>query len=317
MKGSQAGSPETEGQAVKRSYLFLIGAPRSGTTWLQIMLAKHADISTCQETHLFSGYLAPLQRSWRHHDGDRRGVGLRAAISHDRFVALQRDFALAVLDSVGETPVVLEKTPAHISVLDDIREVLPEARFIHIVRDPRAVTASLAAAGKDWGRSWASTSALHNARRWVSNVSDGLALRQLPAATYFELRYEDLLADPAQHLREIFSWIGVDPSASLCARVAEETRISRLQQVNAQSTVGTAWDLVKEPKGFFRKGRADAWKEDLSRREVAVVEAVAAPLMEELGYARVTPGLRWSETIEIRAREGLARRLANLAVKLQ
>ena len=74
---------------------------------------------------------------------------------------------------------------------------------------------------------------------------------------------------------------------------------------------------MKEPKGFFRKGQADAWKEDLSRREVAVVEAVAAPLMEELGYARATPGLRWRETFEIRAREGLARRLASLAVKLQ
>jgi len=302
---------------MKRSYVFLLGAPRSGTTWLQIMLGKHPDLSTCQETHLFSGYLASLQRSWRHHDGDRRGVGLQAAISRERFIALQRDFALAVLDSIGETPVILEKTPAHVTVLDDIREVLPEARFIHIIRDPRAVAASLAAAGKDWGRSWASTSALQNARRWRDNVTAGLALRGKGAGICHELRYEDLLADPAAHLRQIFEWMELSAPAELCARVVEDTRIGKLQQSAAQSAAGTAWDLAQEPQGFFRKGRADAWKEDLSRREIAVVEGVAGPLMEQLGYARVTPGMTWRQAVEIRAREGLSRRLASLAVKLQ
>ena len=130
----------------------------------------------------------------------------------------------------------------------------------------------------------------------------------------FVVRYEDLLADPAGHLREIFAWMDIDPSAELCDRVAEETRIGKLQQA---STAGTAWDLEKEPQGFFRKGKADAWKEDLSAREIAVVEAIAGPLMDELGYRRETPGMSWRQAFEIRAREGLARRLASLAVKLQ
>lgn len=298
---------------MKPAYVFLLGAPRSGTTWLQIMLAKHPDISTCQETHLFSGYLSSLQRSWRHHDGDRRGVGLQAAITRDGFVELQRHFALSVLNAIGGTPVVLEKTPAHITVLDDINEVLPEARFIHIIRDPRAVAASLAAAGRDWGRSWASTSAVQNARRWVSNVNAGIGLREGSPDKYFEVRYEDLLSDAAPRLAEIFAWMGIDPSGELCARVAEETRIGKLQQATSQA----AWDLAREPQGFFRKGKSDGWKEDLSLREVAVVEAIAGPLMEELHYSRVTPGMSWRQQLEIRAREGLARRLANLAVKLQ
>lgn len=298
---------------MKRDYVFLLGAPRSGTTWLQIMLARHPDISTCQETHLFSGFLSSLQRGWRHHEIDRRGVGLQAAISHKQFIALQRHFALSVLDSIGDSAIVLEKTPAHITVLDDIREVLPEARFIHIIRDPRAVAASLAAAGRDWGRSWASTSAIHNARRWTANVSEGLRLRGEDPARYLELRYEDLLADPAGKLEAMFGWLGIDASRALCQQVAEENRIGNLRDARTEA----AWDLSKEPRGFFRKGKPDGWKEDLSHGEVAVVEAIAGPLMEQLGYQRTTPGMSWHQELGIRAREGLARRLTSLALKLQ
>jgi len=298
---------------VKRRYIFLLGAPRSGTTWLQIMLSNHPAVSTCQETHLFSGYLSGLERSWRKHAGDQRGVGLQAALSRARFIGLQRDFALSVLDSIGDTPVILEKTPAHITVLDQLQEVLPEARFIHIIRDPRAVAASLAAAGRDWGRSWASTSALHNARRWRANVSEGLALRRKAPGRCYELRYEDLLADTAGHLAELFAWMDLDNGGALAREVAEESRINKLQKGDSQA----AWDLSKEPEGFFRKGRADSWKEELSRSDIAVVEAIAGPLMEELAYARMTPGMSWHQSFGIRAREGLARRLSSLAMRLQ
>lgn len=296
---------------MNRNYVFLLGAPRSGTTWLQIMLAQHPDVSTCQETHLFNAFLSGPERHWRQFESSSRGNGLQAAISRDKFVELQRHFALSVLDSIGDTPVILEKTPAHVTVLDEILEVLPEARCIHIIRDPRAVAASLAAAGKDWGRSWASTSALRNARRWVDCVGAGIALRDRPS-TYCEVRYEDLLADPAPHLQRIFDWMGVGAADSFCDRVSEENRFDNIQKV----TTHTAWDLSSEPKGFFRKGKADAWKEDLSRRDIAAVESVAGPLMQRLGYERVTSGLSWFQVFGMRARASAAWRLDHLAQKL-
>jgi hypothetical protein len=191
--------------------------------------------------------------------------------------------------------------------------MLPEARFIHIIRDPRSVAASLAAAGKDWGRSWASTSAVHNARRWVANVSEGIRLRREDPETYFEVRYEDLLDSTAPNLGRLFTWLGMAPSDDLCGRIAEQTQIKSLQQ----GTSTAAWDLAKEPQGFFRKGKADGWKEDLSLREIAFVEAIAGPLMEQLQNRRVPPGMSWRQQFEIRARAGLARRLTTLATKLQ
>jgi len=296
---------------MSREYVFLVGAPRSGTTWLQIMLARHPDLSTCQETHLFSSFLSGMQQHWRQFAKSNRGAGLQAAISHDKFVELERHFALSVLDSIGDTPIILEKTPAHVTVLNDILEVLPEARFIHIIRDPRSVAASLAAAGKDWGRGWASTDSMGNAGRWQNCVTAGISLRDRPKI-YCEVRYEDLLADAASGLERIFSWIGVASNDDFCIRVAEESRIDNIQK----SAAHTAWNLSNEPKGFFRKGQADGWREDLSPRDIAVVESVAGPLMERLGYERVTSGLSWLQTFGIRARAGAAWRLDHLAQKL-
>src|SRR5947208_10995760 len=46
-------------------FVFIVGAQRSGTTWLQRLLASHPAIAGGQESHLFSGYLAPLWQRWR------------------------------------------------------------------------------------------------------------------------------------------------------------------------------------------------------------------------------------------------------------
>jgi hypothetical protein len=42
--------------------VFLIGCPRSGTTWLQRLLASHPQVRTVQETFLFPRYISPQLR---------------------------------------------------------------------------------------------------------------------------------------------------------------------------------------------------------------------------------------------------------------
>ncbi|MBK1726997.1 sulfotransferase family protein [Halorhodospira neutriphila] len=296
---------------MSKRYAFIVGAPRSGTTWLQLMLARYPGVDTCQETHLFNGFLAPLHRAWRHYEGNRRGVGLQAAIPYERFVGLQRELALAVLDAIGEGPVILEKTPAHVRVAEEIVQILPEARFIHLVRDPRAVTASLMAAGKDWGGHWASTKAASNAKRWHADVASGVAIQGL-TEHYLELRYETLLEAPEESLHRAAEWLGLSPAPGLSTRIARESRIDKLK--GGQSSA--PWDLSREPEAFFRKGEARGWQEELNARELAVVEALASPLMEELGYARESPGLSARQRLLLRASEALSWRLSALGRRL-
>lgn len=295
------------GEGERQPYLFIIGAPRSGTTWLQTMLAAHPEVATCQETHLFNAYLSLLHRSWEEHKASKRGIGLQAAISYQQFLELQRLYAERVLQSVrGERSLVVEKTPAHARVVNDIKSVLPEARFLHIVRDPRAVTSSLLAASKGWGARWAAASVYQNAHRWVREVEASRRGAAYGSGDYHELRYEDLHKDPASHLERIAQWAGLDASRTWCAETAQAHSIEKLREGKSDPP----WGARTEPEGFYRKGATDSWKGDLSRSDIALVEDVAAPLMDSLGYQRISRGLPALRKVQIKLRRGLAWRLS-------
>tara|TARA_R110001599_G_scaffold310954_1_gene518198 strand:+ start:7784 stop:8230 length:447 start_codon:yes stop_codon:yes gene_type:complete len=136
--------------------VLIVGSPRSGTTWLQKMLASHSAFSTTQETYLFSGYLNSLNKYWEKeiNRNDNRGVGITHLIDRSDFIELNKTFALSVLKKIKKTSkseFIIEKTPNNALVLDFIIEMFPNVHVIHLVRDPRSVAASLISASKGWG----------------------------------------------------------------------------------------------------------------------------------------------------------------------
>ena len=140
--------------------VFIVGAPRSGTTWLQLLLSQSDRVGTCNETYLFSWYLDSLFRTWDDMKNNSRSIGIHHLISEDAYFAMIRDFAGTILRKIysakPSATVCLEKTPGHALSWRNILRIFPDSRFIHIIRDPRAVVASLSSAGKGWGRAWAS-----------------------------------------------------------------------------------------------------------------------------------------------------------------
>ncbi len=74
-----------------KKLVFVVGAPRSGTTWLQLLLAQSSNVATAQETHLFSGYLKSMLSSWDRDEatiGGRRQIGLPTLYPRREFVDL-------------------------------------------------------------------------------------------------------------------------------------------------------------------------------------------------------------------------------------
>ena len=276
------------------------------------MLAQHPDVVSCQETHLFSAYFGVLQRRWRQHEDDNRKVGLQAAISHEEFVAILRQSVLKVLDAIGDKPVILEKTPSHVQYAPEILEVMPEAYFIHIIRDPRSVASSLAAAGSSWGKKWAATDPEHNARRWYQDVKRGLEIGNL-TSRYKELRYETLLRQTRDELGSIFDWLDLDANPELCESIAQNSQIGKLQ--NSQ-TSNLPWDISNEPKGFYRKGEAEGWRNDMSSGDVAIVEATVGPLMRQLGYEVVSSGANPIRLVARKARMRISWFLKGVGARL-
>lgn len=278
--------------------VFLVGAPRSGTTWLQLLLSSSPAVATANETHLFSAYLGGLFLSWKNFQFMERDIGLHHLFGEKEFFEKIRGFSDDVLSKIlsrkpGAT-VVLEKTPAHAGCWKDILAVYPDAYFLHLVRDPRAVVASLRAAGRGWGKSWASPGVMENAHLWLRNVGKAVEI-QHHTDRYLQIRYEDLMASPAERLSALFSWMGLDNSLEDCQNIIESNVPDQLKKGAGQKP----WDTNREPKGFFGGRGVEGWRKELSGSEVRAIEHVTAPLAEKLGYfsakKRVLPN--WREVV--------------------
>lgn len=280
-------------------WVFLVGTARSGTTWLQEMLGSHEEIVSPQETTLFHRYFAPWWREWvrqsREVSREWRGrhVGLPTVLTSERFTELLRGFAAEVAEELlrakPTAQIILIKDPRNSSQGDLIRRVLPEASFIHLIRDGRDVVASVLAASRSWAP-WAPGTARHAAGRWVKEVSQARAIAKL-GSPYLEVRYEQLLERDPKILRRLLEFCGASATDEACTRTFE--RFSMVQRdPQAARDRGFVWSGEaarrsdpKEPEGFFRKGKSGSWADELSRFERWEIDRIAGDLLIELGYA--------------------------------
>ena len=108
--------------------IFVVGGPRSGTTWLQRLIASHPLISTGQESNLFLYYISPLLKRWRteHKEFDDRGPnGLCCYVKKNEFIEYVETFARSLLSNIEipENGFFLEKTTSHVCSVSDILQI--------------------------------------------------------------------------------------------------------------------------------------------------------------------------------------------------
>ena len=278
----------------------LVGAPRSGTTWLQSLLGAHPTIATPNETDLFSRFLSRLDEGWawqvRGGTSDwaaRRHKGLPSVLTGDEFVDLGRGFVDAALAAVirmkPEASVVLEKSPSHSLCTDVVRTYAPDARFVHLVRDGRDVAASVVAASRGWGRTWAPTSIGAAARVWVEHVEG--ARRAATTGCYLEVRYEELMSHGPAVLERVFDFCGVRVGEAECDRLLEQHRFEAMAAAGRVSPsilvggeMGRHVGDMPEPEGFFRSGKVGSWRDEWSPADRRRFADCARELLLELGY---------------------------------
>jgi LPS sulfotransferase NodH len=240
--------------------VFILGAPRSGTSWLNWMLTTHPAIVGGPETNFFllgfgdavRKYQAGAVRNWPH-------SGLHHYLDQPAFLnAIRQTWQTVFAEVITANPnaeLLIEKTPKHGAYIDVIRQVFPTARFIHCHRDSLGCVASHLAAGRTWAGERAPKSALHAAKLWRRRVAEiEKSLNDLERLSYQRISYETLKEDPAPVLGKTLNWLDIPYTSeqlqtmvetntrkNLEKKLAEKEFDSFLSQPDAKATRRLNW----------------------------------------------------------------------------
>jgi hypothetical protein len=141
-----AGTGEFQQITVCRRPIFILGAPRSGTSILARALGAHPDLWYSTESHLLWGLYGSnrADRVYEHARSRPNALIRREAVSRSSFLAHLGVGINSLLMSLSGGRRWIEKTPINTLMADVIAEMFPEAQFVHLVRDGRNVVHSMA-----------------------------------------------------------------------------------------------------------------------------------------------------------------------------
>lgn len=237
--------------------IFLVGAERSGTTMLRLMLSHHPQIAWCNEFEYSVDLIPDTQGfpnlnqyyDWLETHRIFRRTGFQIDQSLD-YPQLINSFLYQKKEKTNK-PIVGATVHRH---FDKLLKIWPNARFIHIVRDPRDVARSCI--GMGWaGNVWTGV------ERWIEaeQLWEKLTL-EVPEERRLEIQYETLIEEPVQTLKPICEFIGVSFDEAML-HYSKTTTFS-----------------YPDPKLIYQ------WRKKMSDREIQLVELQTGKLLETRGY---------------------------------
>jgi LPS sulfotransferase NodH len=267
----------------------ICGVGRSGTSLLQSMLNAHPELCFPPETHFFRRYVADrfARRRW-----EQLGpTALQAALDSDQdFARAQLDAAdllqpetgrglnvarvfrrllQRVAERAGKTRVG-DKDPRSLDHLAAWKSEFPEARVVHVIRDPRDVLLSRTKAAWSAARPW-----------WAhvmickEQLRRGRALgRRLFGDAYLEVHYEELISDADAVLQRVCDHVDL-PFDPCMLEFGESAK---------QLVDGRELSWKKETLGPLLTNNKEKWRTGLSGFQVRLTERVARESFLELGY---------------------------------
>jgi hypothetical protein len=189
------------------SPVFLVGAERSGTTLLRLMLSHHPQISFDNESEYLVDPMPPaaglpsLEDFVRHLKRSRSFELKKGVIRPDLdVVELANDI---VAQKAGGRQVKVYGATVH-RHFDRLLRIWPEARFLHLVRDGRDVAESTIPMG------WSGNMYVGIGRWLEAEDLWGRMAAHLPADRHITVYYEALVTDPVGELTKICHFMGVD-----------------------------------------------------------------------------------------------------------
>ncbi len=294
---------DQEAERFERQIVWMVGSPRTGTTWLVNLLAAQPGHMMIDEPgigvhlglflHEFYGSPArnfPAHRSLMtevradepdYFFSERYASTWKPQL---RSLIMQRFMAQARAQR-NEDTVCLVKEPNGSQVTGLLLDVLPESRLMWVVRDGRDVVDSMLDGTlpggwmEEHGATWNMSRPERlrfvedQAYRWLRRTESARAAYDaLPTDRRLMVHYEQLRADTPAELDRLHAWLGREVAADATTAIAD-----RLSYENVP-------DHLKGRGKFVRAAAPGKWKENLDGEEQALLERVMGPALNALGY---------------------------------
>ncbi|MCC6456097.1 MAG: sulfotransferase [Caldilineaceae bacterium] len=277
---------------MKPRAVFIGGCGRSGTTLLGAMLGSHPKCLATPEAKFNAvAYLQSLQRSgtvdmqlaleriqahWSFHV-----FGVKLDVAEFERAApggSYADLVLWIVEQYGrrvgkaQADVWVDHTPANMLYANTLFDLYPDAKLLHLVRDGRAVAASVMKL--DWGPNRVDKAA----EWWVSRLAYGFAAElHFGPERVMRVRYEDLVSEPSCTLQKVTEFLELDYRADMIGGVGFQVPAYASQ---GHTLVGSRPDPA----------RIHAWQSELSARQIEIIESSAGALLRYLGYELLNGG---------------------------
>ena len=302
--------------------VFVLGCGRSGTTLLYHMLLSSGNFAVYRTESNVINLLEPrfgdlsvgrnqrrLLKAWYESrlytlSGLEKGA-LEARVAKE--CKNGGDFLRIIMEEMARQQGVerwADTTPEHLLHLHRIKETIPNALVIHIIRDGRDVALSTDKLGYIHALPWdrnPSVMACGLYWQWMVNKGrkDGRAL----GGDYTEVRFEDLVNHPRETLTRLGSFIEHDLD------------YDRIQKVGIGS--------VSAPNSSFGSGPAESfsptgrWKSGFSEQNLEIFEGLVGGTLQALGYELATEERQGAQRLRLNRTRALYERYFNTKLFLK
>ena len=269
----------------KLDKLFVVGCAKSGTTWISNLLNGHPEIVVRGEGSfalMLKEYIGRALCDFNKHQEEQDPITQFRRIDYLLFLRAISDsqmfrYAAESKRDMQRIRIIGDKTPQHSVCLPLLDEIYGDAKYIHIIRDPRdAVTSAWFHFGKSDKRPFEEYIQHFMTDVWALNVRSAREHAPKLGNRYLEIRYEDLHEHEFEVVQRMLNHLKVDASDTAVKTCMEAGRFERRS--------GGRHRGEADNNNFYRSGVIGDWRNHLPMALAAECCEKIAPLMRDCGY---------------------------------
>src|SRR4051794_7746998 len=284
--------------------VIILGVGRSGTTLLRVMLDRSSEIAIPYESFFVTplahrhgrrpnldDFLDDLGRFYQLYEWGISPDDVRPKFREGMTTGEAIAAVFEVYAGHEGKPRWGDKTPLYMQHLPRLERLFPDALWVHLVRDGRDAALSFLALPPGFsGKTLAQPRTVAQfAARWKVEIAAAGAVGRRGGERYLELRYEDLVADPAGELMRICEFASL-PWEPAMVEYAGKVDVSKLPQHQR---------LAQPPTANVRD-----WRTEMAAADARAFEHVAGDVLAASGYELLDASTRYPT---LRGRRELAR----------